>query len=124
MLAHSLMGLPGPLLQGWVSWPPSPSLTAPHLSLLSSRHCVSDLCATHDPKEQEELRCQVLSGYASICQEAGATPASWRDHTHCGEALTCPSSWPLTPSALSTPCSALSPHSFPHLGFLSWFPQP
>ena len=90
MLAHSLMGLPGPLLQGWVSWPPSPSLTAPHLSLLSSRHCVSDLCATHDPKEQEELRCQVLSGYASICQEAGATPASWRDHTHCGEALTCP----------------------------------
>ncbi|ELR45219.1 Zonadhesin [Bos mutus] len=46
-------------------------------------HCVSDLCATRDPKEQEGLRCQVLSGYASICQEAGATPASWRDHTHC-----------------------------------------
>ncbi|XP_044792351.1 zonadhesin [Bubalus bubalis] len=46
-------------------------------------HCVSDLCAARDPKEQEGLRCQVLSGYASICQEAGTTPASWRDHTHC-----------------------------------------
>lgn len=84
---------------------------------------MSDLCAARDPKEQEELRCQVLSGYAIICQEAGATPASWRDHTHCGEALTCPSSWPLTPSALSTPCSSLGLHGCPHLGFLSWFPR-
>ncbi|XP_068823658.1 LOW QUALITY PROTEIN: zonadhesin [Capricornis sumatraensis] len=31
-------------------------------------HCVSDLCAAHDPKEQEELRCQVLSGYAMSSQ--------------------------------------------------------
>ncbi|XP_072799286.1 zonadhesin isoform X1 [Vicugna pacos] len=51
-------------------------------------HCVSDLCAAWDPKEQEELRCQVLSGYAIICQEAGASLAGWRDHTHC--ALQCP----------------------------------
>ncbi|KAB0398213.1 hypothetical protein E2I00_014911 [Balaenoptera physalus] len=39
-----------------------------------SRHCVSDLCAARDPIEQEELRCQVLSGYAIICQEAGVAP--------------------------------------------------
>ncbi|XP_017895488.1 PREDICTED: LOW QUALITY PROTEIN: zonadhesin [Capra hircus] len=31
-------------------------------------HCVSDLCATHDPKEQEELRCQVLSGLVMSSQ--------------------------------------------------------
>uniref|UniRef100_A0A8C2RZI8 Zonadhesin n=1 Tax=Capra hircus TaxID=9925 RepID=A0A8C2RZI8_CAPHI len=65
-------------------------------------HCVSDLCATHDPKEQEELRCQVLSGYASICQEAGATPASWRDHTHC--ALSCPAN--TVYQSCMTPCPA------------------
>ncbi|XP_004399188.1 PREDICTED: zonadhesin [Odobenus rosmarus divergens] len=46
-------------------------------------HCVLDLCAAGSPREQEELRCQVLSGYAIICQEAGATLTSWRDHTHC-----------------------------------------
>ncbi|XP_059547948.1 zonadhesin [Myotis daubentonii] len=46
-------------------------------------HCLSDLCATRDPEEQVELRCQVLGAYAIICQEAGATLASWRDHTHC-----------------------------------------
>ncbi|CAK6444538.1 unnamed protein product [Pipistrellus nathusii] len=47
------------------------------------QHCVFDLCVTRDPEEQEELRCHVLSAYAIICQEAGATLASWRDHTHC-----------------------------------------
>ncbi|XP_011799349.1 PREDICTED: LOW QUALITY PROTEIN: zonadhesin [Colobus angolensis palliatus] len=26
-------------------------------------HCVLDLCSTQDPREQEELRCQVLSGH-------------------------------------------------------------
>ncbi|XP_040118080.1 zonadhesin [Oryx dammah] len=65
-------------------------------------HCVSDLCAARDPKEQEELRCQVLSGYASICQEAGATPVSWRDHTHC--ALSCPAN--TVYQSCMTPCPA------------------
>nr|XP_020731609.1 zonadhesin isoform X1 [Odocoileus virginianus texanus]XP_020731619.1 zonadhesin isoform X1 [Odocoileus virginianus texanus] len=65
-------------------------------------HCVSDLCAARDPKEQEELRCQVLSGYAIICQEAGATPASWRDHTHC--ALSCPAN--TVYQSCMTPCPA------------------
>ncbi|KAF5918179.1 hypothetical protein HPG69_002820 [Diceros bicornis minor] len=81
-------------------------------------HCVFDLCAAQDPRQREELRCQVLSGYAIICQEAGTALASWRDHTRCGEALTFPSSWPLTPLAISTLCSALSPHHRPHL----WLP--
>ncbi|XP_065775388.1 LOW QUALITY PROTEIN: zonadhesin [Muntiacus reevesi] len=31
-------------------------------------HCVSDLCAARDPKEQEELRCQVLSGLVMSSQ--------------------------------------------------------
>uniref|UniRef100_A0A8C6DGL5 Zonadhesin n=1 Tax=Moschus moschiferus TaxID=68415 RepID=A0A8C6DGL5_MOSMO len=64
--------------------------------------CVSDLCAARDPKEQEELRCQVLSGYAIICQEAGATLASWRDHTHC--ALSCPAN--TVYQSCMTPCPA------------------
>ncbi|KAF0882930.1 ZAN protein, partial [Crocuta crocuta] len=55
-------------------------------------HCVFDLCAARTLTEQEELCCQVLSGYAIICQEAGATPAGWRDRTRCGEAPTFPSS--------------------------------
>uniref|UniRef100_A0A2K6C8R0 Zonadhesin n=2 Tax=Macaca nemestrina TaxID=9545 RepID=A0A2K6C8R0_MACNE len=46
-------------------------------------HCVLDLCSTQDPREQEELRCQVLSGYAILCQEAGAVLAGWRDRTLC-----------------------------------------
>lgn len=71
-----------------------------------------DLCVARDPKAQEELRCQVLSGYAIICQEAGTTLASWRDHTRCGEALTFPHSWPMTLSAVSTSaqlCATTSP---------------
>lgn len=51
-----------------------------------------DLCTARDPKDQEELRCQVFSGYAITCQEAGASLGSWRDHTHCGEALPLPGS--------------------------------
>uniref|UniRef100_A0AAA9TEG3 Zonadhesin n=1 Tax=Bos taurus TaxID=9913 RepID=A0AAA9TEG3_BOVIN len=31
-------------------------------------HCVSDLCGTRDPKEQEGLRCQVLSGLVMSSQ--------------------------------------------------------
>uniref|UniRef100_A0A2I3T1P4 Zonadhesin n=1 Tax=Pan troglodytes TaxID=9598 RepID=A0A2I3T1P4_PANTR len=46
-------------------------------------HCVLDLCSAQDPREQEELRCQVLSGYAILCQEAGAALAGWRDRTLC-----------------------------------------
>ncbi|KAF7477524.1 Hypothetical predicted protein [Marmota monax] len=51
-------------------------------------HCVVDLCTAQDPNDQEELRCQVFSGYAITCQEAGASLTSWRDHTRC--AMTCP----------------------------------
>ncbi|XP_054549618.1 zonadhesin [Talpa occidentalis] len=65
-------------------------------------HCVFDLCSTWDPKEQEELRCQVLSGYAVICQEAGITLASWRDYSHC--ALACPAN--TVYQSCMTPCPA------------------
>ncbi|KAG8523729.1 Zonadhesin [Galemys pyrenaicus] len=65
-------------------------------------HCVFDMCSTWDPKEQEELRCQVLSGYAIICQEAGITLARWRDHTHC--ALACPAN--TVYQSCMTPCPA------------------
>lgn len=79
-----------------------------------------DMCVTWDPKEQEELRCQVLSGYAIICQEAGISLASWQDHTHCGKALTFPHSWPLTPSAISTSAqlcaTTIAPHGASCLG--------
>ncbi|XP_023511132.2 zonadhesin isoform X2 [Equus caballus] len=65
-------------------------------------HCVFDLCAAWDPRQREELRCQVLSGYAIICQEAGAALAGWRDHTHC--ALVCPAN--TVYQSCMTPCPA------------------
>ncbi|ELW56473.1 Zonadhesin [Tupaia chinensis] len=65
-------------------------------------HCVFGLCAARDPKEQEELRCWVLSGYAIICQEAGATLVSWRNHTGC--ALACPAN--TVYQSCMTPCPA------------------
>ncbi|KFO36874.1 Zonadhesin [Fukomys damarensis] len=68
----------------------------------SQEHCVMDLCTTRDPKEQEELQCQVLSGYALICQEAGASLASWRNHTHC--AMACPPN--TVYQSCMTPCLA------------------
>uniref|UniRef100_M3YWE2 Zonadhesin (gene/pseudogene) n=1 Tax=Mustela putorius furo TaxID=9669 RepID=M3YWE2_MUSPF len=69
-------------------------------------HCVFDLCAARNPREQEELRCQVLSGYAIICQEAGAALASWRDHTRC--ALACPAN--TVYRSCMTPCPASCAH--------------
>nr|P57999.2 RecName: Full=Zonadhesin [Oryctolagus cuniculus]AAF63342.2 zonadhesin precursor [Oryctolagus cuniculus] len=63
-------------------------------------HCVSDLCASRDPKEHEELRCQVLSGYSITCQEAGIALAGWRDHTHC--AMVCPAN--TVYQSCMTPC--------------------
>nr|XP_025720382.1 zonadhesin [Callorhinus ursinus] len=69
-------------------------------------HCVLDLCAAGSPREQEELRCQVLSGYAVICQEAGATLTSWRDHTRC--ALACPAN--TVYQSCMTPCPASCAH--------------
>lgn len=48
---------------------------------------MSDMCTGLDPKEEEELCCRGLSGYAIICQETGANITGWRDQTHCGEAL-------------------------------------
>ncbi|XP_058425092.1 zonadhesin [Diceros bicornis minor] len=63
-------------------------------------HCVFDLCAAQDPRQREELRCQVLSGYAIICQEAGTALASWRDHTRC--ALACPAN--TVYQSCMTPC--------------------
>ncbi|KAM6156401.1 zonadhesin [Erethizon dorsatum] len=65
-------------------------------------HCVMDLCTTRDPKEQEELRCRVLSGYAILCQEAGASLGSWRDHTRC--AMVCPAN--TVYQSCMTPCPA------------------
>ncbi|XP_012587079.1 PREDICTED: zonadhesin [Condylura cristata] len=65
-------------------------------------HCIFDLCSTWDPRERQELSCQVLSGYAIICQEAGITLASWRDHMHC--ALACPAN--TVYQSCMTPCPA------------------
>nr|XP_023420897.1 LOW QUALITY PROTEIN: zonadhesin [Cavia porcellus] len=65
-------------------------------------HCMADLCTTQDPKDQEELRCQVLSGYAILCQEEGTNLASWRDHTGC--AMTCPAN--TVYQSCMTPCPA------------------
>ncbi|XP_042638903.1 zonadhesin [Orycteropus afer afer] len=65
-------------------------------------HCVLDQCAARDPKEGEELRCQLLSGYALICQEAGTVLASWRNHTGC--ALACPAN--TVYQSCMTPCPA------------------
>ncbi|XP_045398111.1 zonadhesin [Lemur catta] len=65
-------------------------------------HCVLDLCSAGDPSEQEELRCQALSAYAILCQEAGVALASWRDHTRC--ALTCPAN--TVYQSCMTPCPA------------------
>ncbi|XP_058290853.1 LOW QUALITY PROTEIN: zonadhesin-like [Hylobates moloch] len=65
-------------------------------------HCMMDLCSAQDPREQEELRCQVLSGYAIFCQEAGAALAGWRDHTLC--AMECPAG--TIYQSCMTPCPA------------------
>lgn len=73
-----------------------------------------DLCSTQDPREQEELRCQVLSGYAILCQEAGAVLAGWRDRTLCGEVL------PL-PVPTLTPLPSTSAEHFSHHCLISDF---
>ncbi|XP_054416280.1 LOW QUALITY PROTEIN: zonadhesin [Pongo abelii] len=65
-------------------------------------HCMMDLCSAQDPREQEELRCQVLSGYAILCQEAGAALAGWRDRTLC--AMECPAGTMY--QSCMTPCPA------------------
>uniref|UniRef100_G3T752 Zonadhesin n=1 Tax=Loxodonta africana TaxID=9785 RepID=G3T752_LOXAF len=65
-------------------------------------HCVFDLCAARDPGEREERRCQLFSGYALICQEAGAALAGWRDRTSC--ALACPAN--TVYQSCMTPCPA------------------
>nr|XP_035136782.2 zonadhesin isoform X3 [Callithrix jacchus] len=69
-------------------------------------HCVLDLCSAQDPREQEELRCQVLSWYAILCQEAGAALAGWRDHTLC--AMECPAGTMY--QSCMTPCPASCAH--------------
>ncbi|XP_076416960.1 zonadhesin isoform X2 [Peromyscus maniculatus bairdii] len=66
------------------------------------QHCMSDMCAGWKTKEEEELRCRVLSGYAIICQEAGANMTGWRDQTHC--AMTCPAN--TVYQRCMTPCPA------------------
>nr|XP_020137270.1 zonadhesin isoform X3 [Microcebus murinus] len=65
-------------------------------------HCVLDLCSAGDPREQEEMRCQVLSAYAILCQEAGVALASWRNHTRC--AMACPAN--TVYQSCMTPCPA------------------
>nr|XP_048289896.1 zonadhesin isoform X4 [Myodes glareolus] len=66
------------------------------------QHCMSDMCTGWKTKEEEEFRCRVLSGYAIICQEAGANTTGWRDQTHC--AMTCPANTVYQPCM--TPCPA------------------
>ncbi|XP_051018087.1 LOW QUALITY PROTEIN: zonadhesin [Acomys russatus] len=66
------------------------------------QHCISDTCTGWKTKEEEELRCRVLSGYAIICQEAGANVTGWRDQTHC--AMTCPAN--TVYQRCMTPCPA------------------
>ncbi|XP_031194207.1 zonadhesin isoform X3 [Mastomys coucha] len=66
------------------------------------QRCVSDMCTGWKTKEEEELRCRILSGYAIICQEAGANMTGWRDHTHC--AMTCPAN--TVYQRCMTPCPA------------------
>eukprot|EP00072_Mus_musculus_P074533 XP_017176296.1 PREDICTED: zonadhesin isoform X5 [Mus musculus] len=66
------------------------------------QRCMLDMCTGWKTKEEEELRCRVLSGYAIICQEAGANMTGWRDHTHC--AMTCPAN--TVYQRCMTPCPA------------------
>ncbi|KAM4820738.1 zonadhesin [Thomomys bottae] len=70
-------------------------------------HCVFDLCASQDPKEQEELRCRALSGYAIICQEAGASLVGWRNHTRC--AMVCPANTVYSSCMIPCPASCANP---------------
>ncbi|XP_037670984.1 zonadhesin [Choloepus didactylus] len=65
-------------------------------------HCVVDLCAARNPREREKMRCQILGGYATLCQEAGATLSSWRSHTRCP--LACPAN--TVYQGCMTPCPA------------------
>ncbi|KAL1768316.1 zonadhesin [Sigmodon hispidus] len=65
------------------------------------QHCMADICTGWKTKE-EELRCRVLSGYAIICQEAGANLTGWRDQTQC--AMTCPAN--TVYQHCMTPCPA------------------
>ncbi|XP_076779413.1 zonadhesin [Arvicanthis niloticus] len=66
------------------------------------QRCMSDMCTGWKTKEEEELRCRILSGYAIICQEAGANMTGWRDHTHC--AMKCPAN--TVYQRCMTPCPA------------------
>nr|XP_044998774.1 LOW QUALITY PROTEIN: zonadhesin [Jaculus jaculus] len=70
-------------------------------------HCVSDTCTAQDPEEEEELRCRVLSGYAIICQESGASLANWRNQTHC--AMTCPANTVYQSCMAPCPTSCVKP---------------
>lgn len=83
----------------------------PHVS---PRHCALALCAPLGPRLREELRCRLLGGYASTCQEAGTTLGGWRKHTRCGEVL--PSPWHPVPTphqASPLPCPCPSGCSWP-----------
>ncbi|KAK2117228.1 hypothetical protein P7K49_004114 [Saguinus oedipus] len=87
-----------PLLPVTRQWPQSPS---------RSESWAQDLREmAQDPREQEELRCQVLSWYAILCQEAGAALAGWRDHTLC--AMECPAGTMY--QSCMTPCPASCAH--------------
>ncbi|XP_076996936.1 zonadhesin isoform X2 [Tamandua tetradactyla] len=70
-------------------------------------HCVFDLCAARNPSEQKKMRCQILGGYATLCQEAGTTLISWRNHTHC--ALACPANTVYQGCMTPCPASCASP---------------
>ncbi|NP_001100604.2 zonadhesin precursor [Rattus norvegicus] len=66
------------------------------------QRCISDMCTGWKTKEEEELRCRVLGGYAIICRDAGANMTGWRDQAHC--AMTCPAN--TVYQSCMTPCPA------------------
>ncbi|KAI5128120.1 Zonadhesin [Manis pentadactyla] len=70
-------------------------------------HCVSDQCAAWRPQEWEQLRCQVLSGYVIICQEAGATLAGCGTTPTVGVPAPPPSDYDFVPSALAFPANTI-----------------
>ncbi|XP_035317208.1 LOW QUALITY PROTEIN: zonadhesin isoform X1, partial [Cricetulus griseus] len=91
------------------SFPARPDLLAPLSNStptppfpLYPRHCMSDMCSSWKTKDEEELRCRVLSGYAILCQEAGVNMTGWRGQTHC--AMTCPAN--TVYQSCMTPCPA------------------
>ncbi|EGW06332.1 Zonadhesin, partial [Cricetulus griseus] len=63
-------------------------------------------------KDEEELRCRVLSGYAILCQEAGVNMTGWRGQTHCVPSFVRPQGQPALdyaciPAAMTCPANTV-----------------